>query len=327
MVRNRPMADGSEEPCRPRLPSGSRTDVILVTGGEGYIGRHIRSELLAAERDVISLDCVNPGSPNDQNCFQCDLTNANWLQEIFASVQEPIAGIAHLASTLRTASLSDPYRATEVNMLGTLNVLEAARNFGVARVVFASSVSIYGSKDPRAADISESDPTTPEDVYGAAKQYLEVLGDAYSRKYGLRFVALRIPIVVGPGPIGVSSSPWRTDIVDALRENKEREILIPFSENETLSIVHVKDLAQAFSILLNAPTLSHSSYNAPCEIWRLADLKEELESLNENLHIRFGNTVITGFPRRLNCDRFKTEFNLFPSLLKRLQDAAQVQRR
>lgn len=304
----------------------SESGLTVITGGEGYIGRHVRSRLLASGQAVVSLDRVNPRSLDGAQSYECDLTNATRLQEILASAQRPITGIAHLASTLRTASLKDPYRATEVNILGTLNVLEAARTFRVPRVVFASSVSIYGSKNAQ-DDISESDPTTPEDVYGAAKQYLEVLGDAYSRKYGMQLVALRIPIVVGPGPIGASSSPWRTDIVDALGENTEREILIPFPESETLSIVHVEDLAKAVSILLNAPTISCSTYNAPCEIWRLADLKKELESLNERLHIRFGDSTITGFPRKLNCDRFQAEFNLFPSLAKRLQDAARVQPR
>src|SRR6516162_9858775 len=76
-----------------------------------------------------------------------------------------------MASTLRTASEKDPKKATEANILGTLNVLEAARIFGVARVVFASSAAIYGSKAAQ-DDISEADSATPEDLYGAAKKYI-----------------------------------------------------------------------------------------------------------------------------------------------------------
>jgi nucleoside-diphosphate-sugar epimerase len=299
-----------------------KSGVTVITGGAGYIGRHVRSELLAAGRGVISLDRVKSQSSLSAQSYECDITKAQQLQDILASSPGPIESIVHLASTLRTASLKDPYRATEVNILGTLNVLEAARNFGAGRLVFASSVSIYGSKKSQ-DDISEAEPTTPEDVYGAAKQYLEVLGEAYGRKYGIQFEALRIPIVVGPGPIGASSSPWRTDIFDALRENNRREILIPFAEDETLSIVHVEDLAKAFSTLLNAPTISHSIYNAPCETWRLADLKNQLESLSPKLRIRFGDAAIAGFPRRLNCERFKREFNLLPSLAKRLQETVQ----
>lgn len=298
-----------------------KTGVTVITGAEGYIGRHVRSELLAAGYSVISLDRVKPQSSHSEHCCECDIANAQQLQEIFASSPDPIHSIVHLASTLRTASMKDPYTATQVNILGTLNVLEAARNFGAKRVVFASSVSIYGSKGEQ-ADIFETEPTTPNDVYGAAKQYLEVLGEAYRRKCGIEFISLRIPIVAGPGPIGASSSPWRTDIIDGLREAKAREISIPFIKDETLSIVHIHDLAKAFSILLRAPTISHSIYNAPCEIWRLTDLKNELESLNPNLHIRFGDAAVRGFPRRMDCERFKAEFKFAVSLSKRLHEAA-----
>jgi UDP-glucose 4-epimerase len=303
----------------------NESDIIVVTGGEGFIGRHVRSVLLASGNDVISLDRVNPRPSGHKQSYECDLTNAQQLQDILASAPGRITGIAHLASTLRTASEKDPYNATKANIFGTLNILEAARILGIARIVFASSVSIYGSKNPQ-DDVSEADPTTPEDVYGTAKKYIEVLGDAYSRAYGMQFVAVRIPIVVGAGP-GTSTSAWRTEIINALHRKKKCEILIPFAENETLSIVHVEQLAEAFSILLNAPVISFSTYNAPCEVWRLFALKEELESLNENLHISFGDLVITGFPRRLNCDRFKTEFNYFPALSKRLRDAAQLHAR
>jgi len=298
------------------------SDLIVVTGGEGFIGRHVRSALLVAGKDVISLDRINPGPSGRDQSYECDLTDAPHLQQIFASASRPVSAIAHLASTLRTASEKDPKKATEVNILGTLNVMEAARTFGVARVVFASSISIYGSK--RAQDeISEADSTAPEDVYGAAKKYLEVLGNAYSGKYGMQFVSVRVPIVVGSGP-GTSTSAWRTDLLNALGERQKRDIRVPFAEDETLSIVHVEDLAKAFSILLNAPTIAHSTYNAPCEIWRLSDLKREVESLNERVQVSFGDSAIRGFPRRLNCDRFKAEFNYVPNLSKRLREAAQL---
>jgi nucleoside-diphosphate-sugar epimerase len=300
------------------------SDLILVTGGEGFIGRHVRSALLAAGKDFISLDRRSVSRLVGGTSYECDLTDAQRLEQIFASASRPVSAIAHLASTLRTASEKDPKKATEVNILGTLNVLEAARIFGVARVVFASSISIYGSKRAQ-DDISEADSTSPEDMYGAAKKYIEVLGNAYRRNYGMQFVSMRVPIVVGRGP-GTSTSAWRTDLLNALGERQQREIRVPFSEQETLSIVDVEDLAKAFLILLNAPTVTHSTYNAPCEIWQLSDLKKEIESLNEKVHVFFGNSSVSGFPRRLNCDRFKAEFKYVPQLSERLREAAQLPR-
>ena len=162
-------------------------------------------------------------------------------------------------------------------------------------------------------------------MYGAAKKYIEALGNAYTRNYRMQFVSVRVPIVVGSGP-GTSTSAWRTELLDALGERQQREILVPFSEDETLSIVHVEDLAKAFVILLSAPTVTHAAYNAPCEMRRLSDLKKEIESLNENVHVSFGDTAISGFPRRLNCDRFKAEFEYVPQLSARLREAAELGR-
>ena len=300
------------------------SDLTVVTGGEGFIGRHVRSALLAAGNDVISLDRRSMSRLAGGLSYECDLTDGQQLQQLFASASRPISAIAHLASTLRTASEKDPKKATEVNILGTLNVLEAARIFGVARVVFASSISIYGSKGAQ-DDISEADSTTPGDMYGVAKKYIEALGSAYNRNYGMQFVSVRVPIVVGSGP-GTSTSAWRTDLLNALGERQQREIRVPFPEDETLSIIHVEDLAQAFLILLHAPTVSHSTYNAPCEIWRLSDVKKEIESLNQKVHVSFGDSAISGFPRRLNCDRFKAEFKYVPQLSERLREAVQLRR-
>ena len=89
--------------------------------------------------------------------------------------KERIEGIIHLAAILPTAAQRNPLRATQVNVQGSANVLEMARVFQVRRVVFGSSLSIYGTC---AADhiVSELDRAAPEDLYGAAKLYVEQLG-------------------------------------------------------------------------------------------------------------------------------------------------------
>jgi nucleoside-diphosphate-sugar epimerase len=297
-------------------------EFVVVTGGEGFIGRHVRTALEVAGKSVISIDRRSSRQSHDAMSHECDLTNAKHLQEIFASLPRPVSAIAHLASMLRTASEKDPKRATEVNVVASLNVLEAARIFKVGRVVFAGSVSVYGSK-PAADEITEADYTAPEDMYGAAKQYIEVLGNAYRHNHQIQFVTLRIPIVVGSGP-GTSTSAWRTDLLNALGERQKKTIVIPFREDETVSIVHVEDLANAFTALLNARTVAHSTYNAPCEIRRLPDLKSEIESLNQQVRVSFGESAVSGFPRRVNCDRFKREFNYVPNLSARLRHAAHM---
>ena len=290
-------------------------EVILVTGSAGFIGRSVTSGLVAAGKDVVSLDSKPSAAALRVQHLKCDITDATRVREIFGS--RPVGTVVHLASVLRTASIQNPKLATQVNIMAALNILEAAREFRVPRVVYSSSISVYGSKCT--GDITELAPTSPEDVYGATKTYVEVLGEAYARKYGIEFVAVRIPVVVGSGATG-TSSPWRSEIFEMPRQT--RAITIPYDGTEILPLVHVQDLADMFAILINSNAPAFSKYNSPCEIWRLEDLKSEIERLNNNLQIRFGNSRFDGGPRRINADRFRTEFSYAPvPLTNRLRDA------
>jgi UDP-glucose 4-epimerase len=285
-------------------------DSILVTGGGGFIGQHVRKALIKLA-SIVSVDCRPAGVQQRRQCYDLDIRDTARINEIFAS--HKIAGIIHLASLLRTASERDPLTATQVNIMGSLNILEAARAFKVQRVVYASSASIYGTRS--AADkAGEEDITAPEDVYGSAKKYVEMLGEAYRRAYGVEFITLRVPIVVGPGAMH-TASPWRSELFSSVDASVRREISIPFQEGETISLVHVEDLAQQFASLIQADRPACSVYNAPCESWRVRELKEVVESLNKNLQVNCGETAVSGFPRVLDAERFKAEFHYSPVAL------------
>lgn len=286
---------------------------IAVTGGEGFIGRNVHKALTGLGTTVISVDRKFAGSDRRAQSYECDIRDGARINEVFAS--HKITGIIHLASLLRTASERDPFAATQVNVIGSLNILEAARACKVQRLVYASSASIYGTRT--AADKAcEEDVTAPEDLYGSAKQYVEKLGETYRRNYGIEFIALRVPIVVGPGAMD-TASPWRSEIFDLSAGNSNpRTVSIPFQESETISIVHVEDLADQFAALIRARRPSFSVYNAACEVWTLRELKRELESLNGNLRVNCGDAAVMGFPRVLDAERYKREFDYSPIALK-----------
>ena len=287
-------------------------DPILVTGGEGFIGQHVRKALTNLETRVVSVDRRSAGADRPGQCYDCDIRDAARINEIVGS--HKIAGIIHLASLLRTASEQNPLAATQVNIIGSLNILEAARTFNVQRVVYASSASVYGS---RAADdkAREADLTAPEDVYGSTKKYVEMLGETYRRTYGIEFIALRVPIVVGPGAMD-TASPWRSQIFSLADMSNPLTISIPFQESEVISIVHVEDLAQQFATLIHADRPSFSVYNAACEVWTLRELKKEVESLNGNLRVNCADAAVSGFARVLDAERFTTEFGYSSKSLK-----------
>jgi UDP-glucose 4-epimerase len=284
----------------------SRDKSVLVTGGRGFVGGAVVKLFQRAGYHVVSLDhsAVVVASESDGDEVVCEISDAAQLQRIFEV--RPIGGIIHLAAILPTVAQREPLRATEVNVLGSLNVLEAARRFGVRTVVFGSSLSVYGTW-PADRVVAETDRSAPEDLYGAAKVYIERLGEAYRGVCGVQFVSLRIGRVVGPGAHSVTSA-WRSQIFELLDSRQPAEILIPYSGWEKLLLVHVNDVARMLATLLQAPAPAHTVYNAPCEPVVVGDLKREVENLNSRITVRVGREFASGNPRLIETSRFQREF-------------------
>src|SRR5579863_1759896 len=153
----------------------------LVTGGAGFIGSNTVDELVRRGHDVVVLDDLSTGkSANLENVrakiktIQDSITNLNALREACRGVDFVI----HLAAqTSVPRSVNDPIETNRVNVDGTLNVLAAARDANVKRVVFACSSSVYG-ETPTLPKI-ESMPTAPISPYGVSKMVGEVYGQVF----------------------------------------------------------------------------------------------------------------------------------------------------
>jgi UDP-glucuronate 4-epimerase len=298
---------------------------VLVTGGRGFVGRAVGELLRRAGYNVVSVDRTKPvgadaGSERD---VVCNIADAAQLQRVFEG--ERIREIIHLAAILPTVAQREPLRTTQVNVEGSLNLLECARKFGVRRFVFGSSVSVYGTG---AMDqmVSEGDRAAPEDLYGAAKLYVEQLGRAYRDCHGLDFVSLRIARVVGPGAQSVTSA-WRSQIFEFLGTKVAAEITVPYVGSERVLVAHVDDVARMLLTLLEAPRPSHAVYNAPCESLVVSDLKKEVEGLNPHIRVTLGERPVFGNPRLLDCRRFQEEFDFQASqLCERLRQQGENER-
>ena len=183
---------------------------ILVTGGAGFIGSHLVDKLLAEGTwQVSALDNFNEfyapeikranlarhlNNPHFQ-LYEADICRAETLHEIFA--QNEFEAIVHLAAWAGVRpSLLNPKLYTEVNVNGTVNLLEAAKQFGVRQFVFGSSSSVYGinCKIPFAEDDKIGQPISP---YAATKAAGELLCHTFSHLYDIRTVCLRFFTVYG----------------------------------------------------------------------------------------------------------------------------------
>jgi nucleoside-diphosphate-sugar epimerase len=172
----------------------------LVTGGAGFIGSNTIDELVRGGHDVVALDDLSTGK--EANLAQVrtkiklikdSITNLDALREACRGVD----CVIHLAAqTSVPRSVKDPIETNLINVNGTLNVLVAARDAKVKRVVFACSCAVYGKTD--VLPIRESAALTPISPYGLSKQVGEAYGRVFQELYGLEFVSLRYFNVFGP---------------------------------------------------------------------------------------------------------------------------------
>ena len=173
---------------------------VLVTGASGLIGAHVTQALLDQDAEPVACDTapfVPPmGADSNRVPFVlADVSDLDALSSILETYQ--IDRIVHSAAILARTCQENPTLAVNVNVVGSLNVLEAARRLGVTRVVMASSIAVYGNTTSEPID--ETHPLNPTTVYGSAKVLVEACGQAYRKNHGLEFVALRYGATYGPG--------------------------------------------------------------------------------------------------------------------------------
>ncbi len=187
---------------------------ILVTGCAGFIGSHTTQALLKQGYQVIGIDNLNNYynptwkkqnlerfNHEDHFTFNClDIRNQDSLAQIFQDQKEqgqPIQKILHLAARAGVRpSIKDPLLYEEVNVRGTLNLLELARKYTVPHFIFASSSSVYGNQDK--IPFSETDPVNePVSPYAATKKAGEMLCHTYAHLYDINMTCLRFFTVYG----------------------------------------------------------------------------------------------------------------------------------
>jgi UDP-glucose 4-epimerase len=174
---------------------------ILVTGGAGFIGSHTVDALIAERAgEVAVLDDLSAGKRAQVNAaarfYQADLRDAAAVREIVARERPEV--IYHFAAQMDVRrSVADPAFDAQVNLVGFLNLMEAARQHGLRRVIFSSTGgAIYGEQEAFPCD--EDHPRRPVSPYGVAKLATETYLFFYRAQYGIDYVALRYANVYGP---------------------------------------------------------------------------------------------------------------------------------
>ncbi|GAA2105443.1 UDP-glucose 4-epimerase GalE [Brevibacterium salitolerans] len=189
---------------------------LLVTGGAGYIGSVVTSQLLDAGHEVTVLDDLSTGHreavPEGAEFVQARIHDSR--DHVLGRGYE---GVLHFAAkSLVGESVSSPELYWENNVAGTFSLLEALREAGVPRIIFSSTAATYG--EPEASPITEQTPANPVNAYGASKLAVDHMLSSYSRAHGLAATSLRYFNVGGArGPFGEKHSPETHLIPNLLR--------------------------------------------------------------------------------------------------------------
>jgi UDP-glucose 4-epimerase len=186
----------------PRTPAGSLPRVprrAIVTGGAGFIGSHLVDALLAAGEEVTVVDDLSSGSaarvPAGARLCELDIVDREALDRVFAEVRPQ--AVYHLAAQASvTASVADPARDCTVNVLGTLNVVDAATKLGAPVSFTSTGGALYGDDAP--LPTSEQRIPAPLAPYGASKWAAEAYVNTWSLASGIPHAVCRLGNVYGP---------------------------------------------------------------------------------------------------------------------------------
>ncbi len=291
--------------------------VILVTGGNGFLGRPFCERLFEEGAEVLSLD-ISAGRETRYPSIAGDISDREGLGAIFR--RYPIHTVVNLAAILATDSMRDPTTSFRVNVVGSFNLLYFCRGKGVSRFVFASSYNALGDLPERKDPVDETAPCQPTDFYGASKLFVEQMGIMFSHQYGFEFAAARMPMVVGPGKPSTTSA-WRAEMFNRVRSGGN--LLIEFAPGEVLPLAHYQDVVEALVRLTLSERLNHAVYHLPYEAWRVEDLGRTLREVGHDLRVTYGERRFHGGPASVSWERIREEFNTeTPSLRGRLLEAA-----
>jgi UDP-glucose 4-epimerase len=237
-----------------RKPGG--VNLLLVTGGAGYIGSHVVLGLLDQGREVLVIDNLSRGHRElaGKAVFEeADIRDLSQTGKIFRKY--PIDGVLHFAAlSLVEDSMSDPHSYFRNNIGGTMNIITSMLESDIDRIVFSSSAAVYG--EPRALPVKEEAPKIPTNPYGETKLFIESMLRRSFEAYGTRSVSLRYFNAAGADPLcrtGEDHSP-ETHLIpialDVVMGRKE-ELKIFGNDYPThdgtcvRDYVHVADLADA----------------------------------------------------------------------------------
>jgi len=269
---------------------------VLITGGMGVIGSMVSSRFVQeGHRPVIMARHLDRNLIRPiEDKIDIELGDVLDLPRILSIIQSyKITHIIHTAALIGALSNQNPPQSIHINVIGTLNILEAARLMKVQRVVYTSAKGIYGHIDgeyghPTYKPLPEDHPKRPMRIYESAKLMGEHMGQFYQRTYGLEFTALRFSMTYGPGKtVRHGGMSVLSQIVEGAYSGKA--VRIEKGGDEKDDMIYNKDVAHGIYLACMVPKLRYDAYNIGTGIgFTLKDVANEVKQLMPEANIQIG---------------------------------------
>ncbi len=251
---------------------------ILVTGGAGFVGSHIVDKL-SPENKVIVLDNLSSGSLTnlEKSKDRITLVKGDILDKgLIKDMVSEVEFVFHLAANVgNIKSIEDPYLDMEVNVTGTVNLLEACSKSKIKRLVYSSSGATFG--EAKYLPVDEDHPLNPESPYGVSKLAAEKYCFAYWKVHGVPTASLRYFNIYGPRQ---GTSEYANVISIFINRIKEGASLTVYGDGEqTRDFVFVNDIVQANLLAATHPAAEGEIFNIGTGIG--SSLNELIAILNQ----------------------------------------------
>lgn len=294
---------------------------ILITGALGQIG----SELTLALRkkyggaNVIAADLRNKPSKQieDSGPFeQIDVTKPDTIRQSIAKYD--IDTVFHLAAILSGVGEKDPALCWNVNMNGTINMLDLGVQFGLNRIIIPSSMAVWGTGIPK-ENVPQESVLRPTSMYGVTKVAGERLCDYYVKKYGLDCRGLRYPGIISHETLpGGGTTDYAVEIFYEAVKNKKYECFL--SEDTMLPMMYMPDCIKATIDLAEADYANlahHSDFNVAAMSFTpkqlAAEIKKHIPEFEITYKTDFRQAIADSWPWSIDDSTAKKEWNWSPS--------------
>jgi nucleoside-diphosphate-sugar epimerase len=290
----------------------NKNDVFLVTGALGCIGAWTVYHLLRQGRQVVSFDIAEQGhrlnllmTPEEQQAItfvRGDLADSAQVLETFQ--QYGVTHVIHLAALQVPFVRANPIKGAQVNVVGTVNVFEAARQTGVKHLAYASSIAVFGPAEdyPDNQPVANDAQPSPRTLYGVFKQANEGTARIYWQDNQVSGTALRPYTVYGLGrDQGLTSDPTKAMLAAAAGKNFH----INFSG--AMQFQWVSDVALQFIEAAITPSNGADAYTLDAPPTPVAEVVEIIQTLRPNVKISMAETILP-FPESFDGSALRQHF-------------------